>query len=828
MMNTFYTNILQWGNQLFLREVVNGQRQVRKVKYQPTLYTPCEKVSGFKTLTGGNAAPIKFDNIKDAKEWAKQYENQKDLVLGLNQFPYTYLAEQYPNAVNWDLDHILIYTIDIEVKCENGFPNPQEAAEPFLSITVKNHSNKQIIVWGVGKYTNDRDDVTYIECESEIHLLKEFLIFWEKSPPDIITGWNTEFFDIPYLCNRMKQLFGEDELKRLSPWRMVQDKEVYNSGRKHQLYDIRGIAHLDYLDLYHKFTYTSQESYALTHIAYVELGQKKDTNPYETFSEWYTKDFQSFIDYNILDVELVDRIEDKMRLIELCLTMAYEAKVNYMDVLGSVKYWDVLIYNYLKKKNIVIPQKRHSEKAEKFEGAYVKDPIVGEHKWVMSFDLNSLYPHLMMQYNISPETLKSLDTVKGMKVDKLLNKEVDTSIFKNTTMTPNGALFKTNIKGFLPELMEDMYNDRVVFKKKMLQAKQEYENTKEPKLLKKISKYDNIQMARKIALNSAYGAIGNQYFRYYSLAMAEAVTTSGQLSIRWIENKINDYMNDLMKTDNQDYVVASDTDSIYVTFGSLVDKFNPSSPIDFLNTIAKDKIEPYISKCYQELATYTKAYQQKMEMSREVIADKGIWTAKKRYILNVWDNEGVRYQEPKLKIMGIEAVKSSTPEPCRNKIKEGLKIIMSGDEKMLNKFIQDFREEFMNMPPEDIAYPRSVNGLTKWSDPSSLFAKGAPIHCKGAILYNHLLKQKKLVNKYPYIQEGDKIKFLHLRIPNAHQSSSISFITKMPKEFELQSMIDYEQQFEKSFVEPLNFIVSKLKWTVDRTYGQQGNLMDFL
>jgi len=335
-------------------------------------------------------------------------------------------------------------------------------------------------------------------------------------------------------------------------------------------------------------------------------------------------------------------------------------------------------------------------------------------------------------------------------------------------------------------------------------------------------------MARKIALNSAYGAIGNQYFRYYSLAMAEAVTTSGQLSIRWIENKINSYMNNLLKTDNQDYVVASDTDSIYVTFGSLVEKFNPSSPIDFLDSIAKDKIEPYISSCYEELATYMKAYQQKMEMSREVIADKGIWTAKKRYILNVWDNEGVRYQEPKLKIMGIEAVKSSTPEPCRNKIKEGLKIIMSGDEKMLNKFIRDFREEFMNMPAEMIAYPRSVNGLTKWSDPSSLFAKGAPIHCKGAILYNHLLKQKKLVNKYPYIQEGDKIKFLHLRIPNAHQSSSISFITKMPDEFGLQSMIDYEQQFEKSFVEPLNFIVSKLKWTVDRTYGQQGNLMDFL
>ena len=528
-------------------------------------------------------------------------------------------------------------------------------------------------------------------------------------------------------------------------------------------------------------------------------------------------------------MELVDRIEDKMRLIELCLTMAYEAKVNYMDVLGSVKYWDILIFNYLRKKNLVIPQKNASDKSSKFEGAYVKDPIVGEHKWVMSFDLNSLYPHLMMQYNISPETLKSLRTIEGMKVDKLLKKEVDTSVLKNTTMTPNGALFKTNIKGFLPELMEDMYNDRVIYKKKMLEAKQQYEDTKEPSLLKKISKYDNIQMARKIALNSAYGAIGNQYFRYYSLAMAEAVTTSGQLSIRWIENKINEYMNDLLKTDSKDYVIASDTDSIYVTFGDLIDKFNPKSPVDFLDTItAKEKIEPFINKSYQELADYTHAFDQKMFMKREVIADKGIWTAKKRYILNAWDVEGVRYHEPTLKIMGIEAVKSSTPEPCRIKIKEGLKIIMSGDEKMLNKFIQDFRKEFMNMSPQSIAYPRSVNGLKKWFDSNSLFAKNFPIHVKGAILYNHLLKEKKLQHKYPFIQEGDKIKFLHLRTPNIHQSSSISFITKLPTEFGLDNMVDREQQFEKSFVEPLNFILKNINWNVDRTYGTQGNLLDFL
>jgi len=828
----FYTNIVQWGNFLLLRETVNGERINRRIKYSPTLYAPVAKPTEWNTLDGKYVTPIKHNTIKEAKEWVEQYKNQSHLVYGNNQFQYCYLADQYPKSVNWDIDNILIVTIDIEVACENGFPSPEQAIEPLLSITVKNHQNKKFVVWGVGEFNNTRDDVTYIECESERHLIQEFLVFWEKHQPDIITGWNTEFFDIPYLCNRIKNICGEDEIKRLSPWGNVSSREIFQMGRKHQVYDIQGISHLDYFDLYRKFTYTNQESYRLDHIAFVELGERKDGNPFETFRDWYTKDFQSFIEYNIMDVEIVDRLEDKMKLIELCLTMAYEAKVNYMDVLGSVKYWDILIYNYLRGKNIVIPQKRKSDKSDKFEGAYVKDPQVGMHKWVMSFDLNSLYPHLIMQYNISPETLVGQEKVKGMSVDKLLDKKVDTSILKDATLTPNGALFKTTKRGFLPEIMQSMYDDRVKYKKLTLQAKQNYENTKDPKLLKDISKYNNIQLAKKISLNSAYGAIGNNWFRYYDLLVAEAITTSGQLSIRWIERNLNDYLNDLLETDNEDYVIASDTDSVYITFDRLVSKVfkestDTSKIVNFMDKIARDKIEPFIDKSYQDLASYVNAYEQKMQMAREAIADKGIWTAKKRYILNVWDMEGVKYQEPQLKIMGIEAVKSSTPAPCRAKIKEGLNIIMSGDEKQMNNFIQDFRKEFMELPPEDIAYPRSVNGLSKFSDPNQMFAKGAPIHCKGAILYNHLVKKNKLGRKYPYIQEGDKIKFLHLRAPNIYQCTSISFMTQLPKELDFHKIIDYDTQFEKSFVEPLNFILEKINWLVDRSYGTQGSLEDF-
>jgi len=828
----FYTNISQWGNTLLLREVVNGERQTRRVKYKPTLYSPVEEPTEWKTIDGKYVTPIKFHNMKEAKEWVENYKSQPHLVHGSTMYPYNYIAESYPKTVNYDVDKILIVTIDIEVQCENGFPSPEEAAEPFLSITVKNHQSKKFVVWGIGDFNNTREDVTYVKCDDEVHLLKEFLMFWERHLPDVITGWNTEFFDIPYLCNRINKLFGEDELKRLSPWRSVHSRNVFKMGRSHQVYEIQGVAHLDYFDLYRKFTYVAQESYRLDHIAFVELGERKDGNPYETFREWYTKDYQSFLEYNIMDVELVDRLEDKMKLIELCLTMAYDAKVNYMDVLGSTKYWDVLIYNYLSSKKIAIPQKIPKTKPDKFEGAYVKDPQVGMHKWVMSFDLNSLYPHLIMQYNISPETLVAQNKVPNMSVDKLLDRKVDTSILKGVTLTPNGALFKTDKKGFLPEMMQSMYNDRVKYKKLLLQAKQEYENTKDPKLLKDISKYDNIQMAKKISLNSAYGALGNVWFRYYDLLVAEAITTSGQLSIRWIERDVNQYLNDILKTSGHDYVIASDTDSIYVRFDSLVNKvFTETSDtkkiIKFLDNVAREKIEPFIEESYQRLHEYVKSYEQKMEMSREVIADKGIWTAKKRYILNVWDNEGVRYSEANLKIMGIEAVKSSTPAPCREKIKQGLKIIMNGNEKEMNDFIQEFREEFMSLPPEDIAYPRSVNGLTKFSDPNGMFKKGAPIHCKGAILYNHLIRKNKLQNKYELIQEGDKLKFLNLKQPNIYQCSAISFMTQLPKELDFHKIVDYDVQFEKSFVEPLNFILTKINWLVDRSYGTQGTLEDF-
>jgi len=829
MSENFYTNVIQKGDTLLIRAIENGKRVQRKVNYKPTLYTRSQDETKFKTLEGHSLKPIQLNSMRQAREFLKNYEHQPGTIFGMERYHYCYLAENYQGLISWTPDKILTLTIDIEVASENGFPDPNKAEEEVLAITVKNHKSKKIMVWGIYDYNNTREDVEYVYCDDERMLLERFVEFMANVKPDVITGWNTTFFDIPYLCNRITKLFDSEMMYNLSPWQVVTEERTSTFGRDVSRYNIWGVSNLDYLDLYKKFTYTDQESFTLDYISFIELGVKKDPNPYDTFKEWYTKDYQSFIDYNIKDVELVDAMEDKLGMIQLMFTMAYEAKINYNDVYSQNRMWDVIIYNYLRDKNIVIPQRRKSHKGEKYIGAYVKEPQVGQHDWIMSFDLNSLYPHLIMQYNISLETLIKERFPKPISIEKLLAKEVETDILKDKglTVTPNGACFRTDIRGFLPELMEKFYVDRVKFKNYLLEAKQRYEDTKDEKYINQIGTYHNIQMARKIALNSAYGALGNEYFRYYDERMATAITTSGQLAIKWIENKVNDYLNKLLETEKVDYVVASDTDSIYVRFKELIDKVQPKNPVDFLAKVASEKLEPFITECYEELAKYLYVYEQKMEMAREVIADKGIWTAKKRYILNVHDSEGVRFAEPQLKVMGIESVKSSTPHACREKIKASLKVLVTEDESSVNKFIQDFRKEFMSLPIESMAFPRSVNGIKKWGDKSSVFKKGTPMHIKGALIYNHLLKKHKLTNKYPLIMDGEKLKFILLKTPNALQSNVIAFLSELPKEFGLHEQVDVDKQFSKSFVDPIELILECIDWRVDRSYGTQRTLEDF-
>ena len=818
----FYKNVIEHRGKLLVRGIHEGKEYKNKIDFQPTLYGISQDETEFKTLKGQNLKPIQFGSISKAREFKKSYNTDNSPLYGMDRYQYQYIANEYPEDMQFDKDQIKIFTVDIECSAENGFPDIENPTEELLAITVKNQSNKQIITWGTGEFKTDRPDITYIRCKSEKSLIMEFMKFWIKNYPDVITGWNTKFFDIPYLFNRIRNLVDEKVLKRFSPWNLVERETIVVRGRPQTHYNIFGISMLDYLDLYQKFIPTKQESYKLDYIGKVELGKGKDEMPYDTFREWYTKDFQSFIDYNIQDVEIVDGLEDKLKLIELVLTMAYEAKVNYTDVFSQVRMWDMLIYNYLKKDNIMIPPKEDNIKEDKYDGAYVKDPITGMHNWIVSFDINSLYPHLIMQYNISPEKIIGVKS-SGVSVDKLLNHATPLTHLKTegACITPNGAMFKTDSPGFLPRLMESMYNDRVKFKTLAFQAKKEYQKTKDPAIAREISRCHNIQWAKKIALNSAYGAIGNQYFRYYDVRQATAITSSGQFVIRFIEKNVNEYINKILKThDKVDYIVASDTDSIYLTLDKLVEATckdkSKADTLKFLNKVVNSRIEPFIDKCFAELADYTNAIKQKMVMKREVIADKGIWTAKKRYMLNVLDEEGITFEEPKLKIMGIEAVKSSTPEVCRGNIKQAIKLIMTKGEDELQAFVTNFKKEFYQMSAEQISFPRSCNNLRKYKDSNSIFIKGTPIHVKGALIYNHQLKQFKLHKKYPLIQEGDKIKFLKLKEANPFKFDVVSYVTKLPSEFKLQEYIDYDTMFQKTFLDPMSFILNSIGWTYEK------------
>ena len=849
----YYTNVILRGDNILYRGYEDGKRVQRKIKYKPYLFIESQKPEQavYETIYGTKVDKLDFDSVRDAKQFVESYssvENFKIHGQSPNMFHYVWMNDTFPDDVQYDATKIKVVYIDIEVASDDGFPEPEKADKEITAISLRYRD--ETFVFGCGDYTSSSEHIKYVKCTDEAALIRWFIRSFSTIAPDIISGWNVENFDIPYIINRSNRLLGEEETMKLSPWNIINIRRV-SRGKVNgdaEVYEILGISTLDYLPLYRKFTYTNQETYKLDHIALVELGEKKiDYSQYGNLNELYKQDYQLFIDYNVKDVDLVIRLEDKLKLIELVYAMAYSAKTNYTDTFGVVRLWDIIVHNFLIKRNIVITPKHNIPEIPykmaassedpitgeitdfgSFTGAYVKTPQIGLHNWVVSFDLNSLYPHLIMQYNISPETYYA--QCHGMiDVDLFLNGEAnnwDTDLIK----TANRCVFRRDKQGFLPELMQQYYDMRTVYKKKMIEAQKKYQENHSFELEKEISRYNNLQLAFKIMLNSAYGALGNQHFRYYQLALAECITLSGQVTIRWIEDKMNQYLNGLLKTNGYDYVLASDTDSIYLCLDKLVkhvfkEEMDTKKIIDFLDKVCSEKLEPYIDKCYQELAEYTNAYAQKMKMKRESIADKGIWTAKKRYILNVYDSEGVRYSEPKLKIMGIEAIKSSTPMSCRESIKESLKIIMTKDNEALIEYIKQFKDEFFKMPFQDIAFPRGCNGLNKYRDRGGIYKKGTPIHAKGALIYNHFVDRHNLSKKYQMINNGDKIKYCYLKFPNRYNIEVISCPATLPKEFELNGIIDYDMQFQKAFLEPLNGILEKINWVAEKS--QTATIEDF-
>lgn len=847
----FYTSVNVSGNYIFVRGYEDGKRVSRQIEWSPTVYLRDRQISptdetSWRNIDGNPVRPWKINTIKEAREYIKQNENVDGLeIYGNLNFATAWIQENFPDEIGFDAKCIHVGYIDIETDNVNGYSEAIDATEQITAITLWSSVSKKFFVYGCGEFKSDDPEVRYFKFDTEVKMLEQFLRDWEYLDFDIVTGWNIKIYDFPYIINRLTRLFGKDGAKKLSPIGYVREKREHQFHREQLVYEIAGVAQLDLLMLYRKNVSTPKESFRLDSIAESELGERKiDYSEVGDLGALHRTNYQKFILYNIHDVRLVQKLEEKLRLIELQMVVAYDAKINFEDVFSPNKMLDNRIMNHLLSKKMVVPQRSLSfgGESEASEGAYVKEPVVGRHNWVVSFDVTSLYPTIMMSLNMGPETKIPMHQTShkfgGMNAERMLKGDFDAQflIDNNLTLAANGVCYTRSKKSFFKEVLEDLFAKRVAYKnraqtaKKALVKLEQQEET--PLLLEERAKYkqeaikfDLYQQATKISLNSLFGVMGSTWFRFFDRDNFEAVTITGQFAIQYIAREINIFFNNFFKTTDIDYILYIDTDSVYLAMESVVERYkkamaNGNKPqptteeiVDFLDSFAQAKIEPAIDAGFTKMLGVINGTTH-FKMKRESIAINGSWNAKKRYILSVLDNEGVRYSTPELKYIGVEFAKATSPKYCRDNMKEAARIYLRGDKDEFYEFVAKVKEGFYKLNPEEIAAPRGVSDLVKYADQQTIYKSGTPIQVKGALVHNHLIDKLDLGMRYQKIKNGDKLKYVYLKSNHITKSNVISFANVLPKEFGLHEFVDYDSQYESSFEKPLKLIVEAARWTL--------------
>mgnify|MGYP003120534332 FL=1 len=726
------------------------------------------------------------DRLKRITQWEKE---QSDLFESDVNPEIRVLVDNYTNSDEVSQGHrVMIF--DIEVEVTDGFPDVMKAENTVTSIAFNDPRTDDYFCYvldptdklGLGetrtKVTNTDTTISY---KDEYDLLNAFFMKYMEIKPTILTGWNVEFFDIPYLYNRVSNVLGGNIADLLSPIRNVQ----WSDFKKR--YKIAGVSILDYLPLYKLFTFSQRVSYRLDAIGELEVGEKKVE--YEgTLNDLYENDLDKFVRYNIQDVRLVKKLNDKLDFIEIARGIAHLGHCPYEDVFMSSRYLEGAILVYLKKQGIIAPNKPKRPKVftnDKFVGAYVQDPQKGKHDWVYDLDITSMYPSCIMSLNISPET--KIGKIIGWEPEEYLSKdnkktytieqnkkemgkftETELGNFlkgRNVGVASNGVMYRTDKDGLLPALLRKWFDERVEYRK--LSKKFHEQGDKE-----KSEYFDRRQYLQKILLNSLYGVLGLPVFRFYDLDNAEAVTYTGQALIKFTKKIANNFYNKELG-DQKDYCIYIDTDSVFYSATPIVQKRHPNFDIRDEDKMSKEilniasEVQDYLNNGYNYFAKkFCNIDKHRFDIKQEVIAKSGLFVTKKRYGLKIINDNGKKVN--KMMVKGLDTVRSSFPSAMRDMLSKLLEdILMDVPKDKLDKFIINFKNSMKLMDVDKVSIPTGVKDLTKFLEDSEgkflNYRKGTPVHVKASIAYNGLLKHFNQHNRYEGITNGSKVKWLYLK-----------------------------------------------------------------